>query len=498
LEGHVSQISGLMEYIAATNPRRVPPTHLSAIVARLERARLEPLRLTISIPPRWWKTITVTGAGKWHLDQDPSLQIIYASYAQRIAEKKSRQLRDECRTIGIPLSEDASSRSDWRTGIGDGGCWATGVEGALIGEGGDLVICDDLHKDRASAESALQRDTIFDWFNSVLMTRLEPSASVVVIGHRWHDDDIIGRLIAQGWEHIAIPALNEAGESNFPSRFPTEALLKTKEQIGEYSWASLYMQRPKPKGGQLFGDVVYYDALPERFTITIGLDLAYSERSSSDYSVAIVMARAGGISYVLDVVRVQEQAPKFQARLAGLRTVYPGAAWRSYLAGTEKGVADVFSYLGTDVGALRPIGDKFIRAQPVSAAWNAGKVLLPKSARWLNAFVEELKTFTGVKDRHDDQVDALAAAFDAHSTVVEEQAYTERSARAVFNLAVMAGAGTGAATEAFIAAGGVLPEVKTFGQLTGTDAKQAKIAAERAQALATWDEYLRKGDRVPR
>jgi hypothetical protein len=47
----------------------------------------------------------------------------------------------------------------------------------------------------------------------------------------------------------------------------------------------------------------------------------------------------------------------------------------------------------------------------VSAAWNAGKVLLPRNSKWLDAFVAEVCGFTGVGDRRDDQVDALASAF---------------------------------------------------------------------------------------
>ncbi len=296
---------------------------------------------------------------------------------------------------------------------------------------------------RSSAESALQRDAVYDWFNSVLYSRGEPGASYVVCGHRArHEDDVIGRLIGQGWEHIAIPALNEAGESNYPARFPTEVLRKIREQIGEYSWWSLYMQKPRPRGGQLFGDVHYYEKLPETYAITIGCDLAYSEKTHADWSVAIVLARSGTESYVVDVVRAQETAPRFRERLTGLRAAYPGAAWRSYLAGTEKGVADVFTSLGG--GPRRHAPDRrqvHPRAQPVAAAWNAGRVsLLPKSAPWLNAFVEELKTFTGVvKDPHDDQVDALAAAFDAYSGVQQAERAAAKSARYKHVLTMMAG-----------------------------------------------------------
>jgi predicted phage terminase large subunit-like protein len=38
-------------------------------------------------------------------------------------------------------------------------------------------------------------------------------------------------------------------------------------------------------------------------------------------------------------------------------------------------------------------------------------VLVPRKAAWLAEFLDEVTTFTGVKDAHDDQVDALAAAY---------------------------------------------------------------------------------------
>lgn len=58
-------------------------------------------------------------------------------------------------------------------------------------------------------------------------------------------------------------------------------------------------------------------------------------------------------------------------------------------------------------------GDKFARAQPVAAAWNAKQVHIRSGALWADAFVSEVVGFTGVNDRHDDQVDALASAFQA-------------------------------------------------------------------------------------
>ena len=37
-----------------------------------------------------------------------------------------------------------------------------------------------------------------------------------------------------------------------PERFPVEALLEQKRQLGTYSFSALYQQRPTPAGGQIF------------------------------------------------------------------------------------------------------------------------------------------------------------------------------------------------------------------------------------------------------
>jgi predicted phage terminase large subunit-like protein len=65
------------------------------------------------------------------------------------------------------------------------------------------------------------------------------------------------------------------------------------------------------------------------------------------------------------------------------------------------------------------VADKFVRAQPTAAAWNQGKILLPAEApAWVDPLLAEVHGFTGVRDRRDDQVDAMVAAHDALVTTV--------------------------------------------------------------------------------
>jgi predicted phage terminase large subunit-like protein len=102
----------------------------------------------------------------------------------------------------------------------------------------------------------------------------------------------------------------------------------------------------------------------------------------------------------------------FRARVQRLSEVHDDAPASAYAASTEMGGIEFVRDGGIRINGRVAKLDKFSRAIPVAAAWNAGKILLPRSAPWLDAFVSEVCGFTGVKDRHDDQVDALAAAFD--------------------------------------------------------------------------------------
>lgn len=55
---------------------------------------------------------------------------------------------------------------------------------------------------------------------------------------------------------------------------------------------------------------------------------------------------------------------------------------------------------------LTPIGDKYTRAQPASVAWAGGRILIPRAEKpWIRPYVGEMRSFTGLGDAHDDQVD---------------------------------------------------------------------------------------------
>jgi predicted phage terminase large subunit-like protein len=360
---------------------------------------------------------SVRHALAWHILHDPRKMHAYVTYAAGFSRFGSRKVRTICQDAGVRFVDGKpGALNQWLTKEG-GGLIAEGVNGQLTGKGVDgLFIIDDPIKNRVEAESPILRERIWDFFTDAAFTRLEKNASVIVIMTRWHPDDLAGRLIKSGWGYLNLQARSADGPL-WPEMFDNEKLEEIKAQVGEYTWSSLYMGMPTPRGGQLFRDVLTYDpnltvVRSGTWRLAIGIDLAYTAKTKSDYSVAVVLATVeDGRCFVLDVVREQMEAPAFCEKLKELKRKY-AAPMRWYASGTESGSAQFLKAQGLPIEVLPPLGDKFVRAQSVSAAWNAGRVLIPKAAPWAGSFVDEVLGFTGVRDAHDDQVDALASAYD--------------------------------------------------------------------------------------
>jgi predicted phage terminase large subunit-like protein len=253
----------------------------------------------------------------------------------------------------------------------------------------------------------------------------------VVHNTRWHPDDLIGRLQresekfeetggAEGehWDSINLQALDETtGEALWPERWPAEVLERRRRTIGEYEWAALFQGRPRPRGAKLFRDPVRYDepSVAER-RLVIGVDVAATKGSRADWTVAVVLAFTGEADElaadVLDVLRLQEEIPQVCRELEALQK-----KWNAPLVIEGSGVGKAVPQTLLDVNPrllldeVHPTEDKFTRAQAYAAGWNQGRVRLPCAAPWLPDFLRVHTDFTGVNDRHDDDVDAAVHAW---------------------------------------------------------------------------------------
>ncbi|CAL9667148.1 hypothetical protein SUDANB145_07218 (plasmid) [Streptomyces sp. enrichment culture] len=125
----------------------------------------------------------------------------------------------------------------------------------------NCLIVDDPFKGSDDAESQTQRDRVWDWWQSVALTRLEPNGSLVVINTRWNPDDLSGRLLeteGDEWTVLDLPALAMAeddplgrapGEALWPERYNTDDLARIRKGVGERVWWALYQQQPRPLEG---------------------------------------------------------------------------------------------------------------------------------------------------------------------------------------------------------------------------------------------------------
>jgi len=434
-------------YIRRVSPRHLPPRHIKPIMEVWERTRHERVFCLIELPPRHAKTTTGLHGLSWRLSRDPAVTNGFATFGDDYAASRSRIARALTRAGGVELSKEMANLHEWRTNFG-GGLLAHGYQGEWTGQGiNGVFLIDDPFKDRKSAESKLIRQNVWEWFTDVAWTRLEEQSSVIVQHTRWHEDDLIGRLKAgkfagYRWETIHLPAVCEdegdilgrqIGDALWPERIPIEELRRIEVSIGPYSWASLFQQRPRPRGADVFGEpgrFMLRDWKPDGHRILLCCDPAATEDTRADYSAAFILAAKGYGDdlqiWVLHGWRDQVTVPAVARKLYEISQRYWKAPVAVESVGAFKGVPQTLREIEPKLRVLeiKPQGDKFTRAQAVAAAWNTGRVWIPLDAAigesreakvfrrtWAEELISEATDFTGVGDEHDDQVDALAHGF---------------------------------------------------------------------------------------
>lgn len=451
LRGLAGGASDLEAFIRRVTPHHPPERHMLPIIQRIARARLRPIRCCVSMPPRHGKSETLYNGLAWWMRDVPADTHAYLTYSDEQATSQSRKIRHRAQRGGVALSSEMANLSEWRTTSG-GGLFAAGTAGALTGKGlTGLAVIDDPFKNREDADSSRRRDAVWEWFTSVVMTRLE-NASVIVVHTRWHEDDLIGRLAAgkyedgPPWEIVNLPAI--AGPDDPLGRAPGEALwprrrslsmLREQRAIDAFNFEALFQGSPRPRGATVFKEPTYYD--PETFSLSgwriiIYGDPAASKKTTANHSVILALAVQGYgakmVGRVIDVYRKQVTIPEYVRDLQDFQARHGFAVANVESVAGFKAVAQVLREIdpAVNVNEVVPLGDKFQRAQPAASAWNGDpgdpnaipprpplpvRIEVPLRAPWLKNFLSEMRAFTGVNDAADDQVDCLSGAWNEAS-----------------------------------------------------------------------------------
>lgn len=314
-------------------------------------------RVILSVPPRHGKSELATiRFPAWVLGRNPSWPIIVSAYSSGLATKFGERTRDlikderYSKTFPVVLNKSTKSKNDWAIDTIDangerkksfGSYTAVGVGGSVTGKGAKIAIIDDPIKNREEANSALQRDKIWDFWTSTLSTRLEGTGNaVIVIMTRWHVDDLVGRLIEEEkqkkeaglphdtWEVVELPALaikdevfngklrRREGEPLWPDKLPLRELQVIRDR-SMMDWAALYQQNPVLSELQEFKEEMFTprwqanDLKGKRLQYVTLVDPAISQKKEADNTVVLTVAKEIDGA---NIYRIREDAGKFNPR----------------------------------------------------------------------------------------------------------------------------------------------------------------------------------------
>ncbi len=411
-------------------------------------------RVIVTLPPRHGKSERVSKKfPAWHVGRNPVDEIILASYSVDLSRGFSRIARDTLtankNVFGVKVDPNNQSAESWGIEGHRGGVTAAGVGGPITGKGARIAIIDDPVKNAEEANSEVMREKVWDWYQSTLYTRLTPDGRIIVVMTRWHEDDLVGRLLAkekqeieegthQGerWTVINFPALAEdndylgrkEGESLWPEfGFTRERMLQIFADVGSYVANALYQQRPSAAGGTIFKRIHFryfqeIDHMGAKY-LQVGekkylktncwafqtVDTANSEKTINDYFVVstwIVTEHNDLLLY--DVYRTHitgpDQKPLMKQQNARYKPRFQAIEDKTF--GTN--LIQECSREGMSIKPIKVDKDKVTRSLPIAARYEVGKVWHREGAPWLTDYEDELLSFP--RGKNDDQVDTASIA----------------------------------------------------------------------------------------
>lgn len=448
------------EFVRTVYPRyqfrRVHNEILSALDQLESGEILNPLtgqpirRMMVMVPPRHGKTELVSKLfPAWYLRTHPTKWVAVISYSASLAYSISKIARGYYTRSGGLLDRTMRAIKQWCTEH-MGGLWASGVGGEATGKGWHRGVIDDPIKNVQEATSARFKTRLREWYQAVWSTRQEEDPIEIIVQTRWADDDLCGWLldeerrqieeegIADGWYIVFLPAISmpadqvpawpssciahpewrEPGEALDPEKYPIDKLDRLRVRIGEFFFRALYQQCPTSRGGDVFDvrKIEIVDEVPRGLNKARAWDKG-ATRNSGDHTAGVRMEGPDkhGFYYLCDLVRGQwEPYTRNQRILATAIMDGRGVPVFGPQDPGQAGVIDAEQFVELLAGfnaKCRPVsGAKLLRASPLAAQVNAGKVRMVRGM-WNKAMLSEFQQFKGESGDTDDIVDAAADAF---------------------------------------------------------------------------------------
>lgn len=387
---------------------------------------------------------TVSHAIAWRTLIDPAVQNVYATYNHSHAEEFGAKIRLIAVESGVRVGGMSGSAKvpgsskvfNWKTSMG-GGLLSTSIGGSLTGMPcHGLMVLDDIIKGAEAAASITERERVWRWFISDVLSRIEGGGSIFIVGTRFHEDDPAGRIqeggpdwakwLGRKWVVINVPSVgdefgNPVDERKEPhrarpcwtsinSRYPNnpEAAMewyRVKRAGGEHEWWALHQGVPRSKNQKVFAEDPAPCWMPIQFQgrrAMLMMDPAATGKTSSDYSALGCFTMRGYGDLVIwghdkwgEKVEMVNPNPSIltAVEIWKDKIPVPDAVEEAYrwqqrygfllgieVDGTGANLPDWIRKLQPKlrITEVRTGGkDKYTRAQPAAKAWNTSRIEVP-------------------------------------------------------------------------------------------------------------------------
>lgn len=310
----------------------------------------------------------------------------------------------------------------------------------------NLIVCDDMEDDEQVLNKD-RREKFRKWFYGALIPCIGSDGIIRVVGTILHMDSMLQRLMPEfqlmssqkhkflieedlkmytnhvlPWKSVKYKAHNDDfSKLLWPERWTEEALKAMRERFISQGLADVYSQEmlnvPLDEANAFFKKTDFAGMYPEdfdrRLNYYIAADLAISEKQRADYSAFVIGGLDdSGVLHVVKVIKGRMDARELVELILALTVRYNPESF-----GIEEGTISksIGPYLREEMVKrgifpslflLKPSADKLTRARSIQARMRASAVRFAKSEDWYQGLEDEMTRFP--RDRHDDQVDAMA------------------------------------------------------------------------------------------
>ena len=409
-------------------------------------------KLIVSVPPQHGKSVGAsTLLPAYMLGLDPDLRIAIASYSGTLASKFNRRVQRiiESREYAELFPDTTIKQGTKPAGyirtsdeveiIGHKGeLLSVGREGSLTGNRVDCFILDDLYKDAMEANSPVVRSNCWEWYTSVVRTRMHNTSRELIVFTRWHEEDLIGRLMATEsvralnsfedidkvedgeWLYLNFEALKTSPATEIDSRNEGEALwqkqhsrdlLLKRRKLDPQRFEAMYQGHPASREGLLYSSSFHeYSTLP-RDIVKRG-NYTDTADTGSDYLCSVCYAvDSDGVIYLTDVVYTTEPMEISERLVAAMLTkndtriayVESNNGGRGFARALQRQLPRVkvewFHQSGNKEARILSNSATVLHTLRMPANWH---LLWPEFYAHLSTFKRQLKA-----NSHDDAADAL-------------------------------------------------------------------------------------------